>query len=559
MFSPLRTLAFFLLICTSCSSIPRSENARTPDLVLIATADFHAAIDRAEDFAIAVQSIRARYPNNSLHFDGGDLFQGSLEDSLSKGRVMVDLYNVIGVDAAAIGNHELDHGPAAEGRINLRRGEDGLGNIKKRVKEAKFAWLSANILVKNAEKCLPGPRCNALGQRTIFAPRFVFNKGETRTCAIGASTPSTEHIMIRDFIKDARFESLPKLILAETKWLRENEKCDFVVLVAHAGLLCDKKGRCLERGDRAEILELLEKLPPRTLDAVVAGHTHLKAQEVINGTPVIESGAYASTVGTLKLWKNGSHEFEDWITVEKNASMMPAVTEALKKYREQARYLKQKPVGASLDQFEKTRATELPLGNLVADALLEYAKNVDPGVCCSFVNQGGIRTDLPRGEILYGDVFKILPFENSLTIVSLTGSELTRLLEIGTSGGHGIFPVSGLELTRIAAAQGQRGTWDRDLDGNGVSEDWERNLLVEAKLTSSKIPIQPHHRYKVATIDFLAQGGDHLSIVFDKVKKSRIITYQGVFLRDIFVEYLKRHSPLSIDKFKTPKRIKEID
>ncbi len=557
-------LGVLLLVAFSaCAGRPpsASEQGERADLVILATSDFHANIERAEPFAETIRNLREIYPQSALLFDGGDLFQGSLEGNLSKGRAVVDLYNLIGFDAAAIGNHELDYGPAVEGRIDVKKGEDGLGNLKKRVKEAKFAWLSANLIQKNAPSCKPGPRCNALGQRTVFAPRAYFHKNETKTCVIGATTPSTEHITVVDFVKNVRFKALYSVVLAESKYLRTSQRCDFVVLVAHAGLLCNKEGRCRERGDRAEILDLLEKLPQGTLDAVVAGHTHLKAQEVIHGTPVIEAGSYARTVGVLKLWKkNRRHEFASWSEVPTKANEPAAVldiTNAMARYRDNAEDLKRLPVGESEDRFEKVHTTELALGNLVADALLEYARTIDGDVCCAFVNQGGLRADLPEGKLNYGDVFRVLPFDNSLAIASLTGEELFELLRIGTSGGHGIFPVAGLSLTRTAAPPGMRGRWDRDLDSNGVSEDWERDLLLDATLTPEGRMIDPRKRYKIATINFLTQGGDHLHTIFDRVKKHRVKTFEGVFLRDIVIEYLKKYSPIRKKNFLTPKRIKE--
>ncbi len=147
-------LPLVLLCFAACASKTVNLTAATNtdgDVVILATADFHATLDRAEGLYNTVTKLRERFDRRALHLDGGDLFQGSLEGNLNKGESIVKFYNLLGVDAAAMGNHELDFGPDVPGRSSVNPQEDGLGNLKRRLKEARFAWLSANFIEDSPE------------------------------------------------------------------------------------------------------------------------------------------------------------------------------------------------------------------------------------------------------------------------------------------------------------------------------------------------------------------------------------------------------------------------
>lgn len=535
---------------------PHKEAATTAasELVIVTTTDFHAAFDKAEGLASAIRELKSKHGDNMLYLDGGDCFQGSLEGNMNKGRSNIAFFNALGVDAMALGNHELDYGPDVLGRINPTPNEDGLGNIKARVAESKFKWLSANFV--RTKKRAKSKHLNALGQETFFAPHAIFERAGGRACVIGATTPATAHITNPTFIRGARFESIAKTVEAEVKKLRKESQCTWVILVAHAGLLCTPNGRCLEDADRAEIFQMLRKLPPQTLDAVVAGHTHKRAQEVINGTPVIQAEHSAKAVGVLKLKKQG-HAFEPFTEVSENTSVSD-ITALLKPYRDAAAELKTRVVTTLTAPMPRKYEDEAALGNMIADAVLKAGAD-SVGADFGLMNAGGIRGDLPEGTLTYGNLYAALPFDNSLAVVELKGSELRRVLEIATSGGHGVAPVSGLRIKRIDAKPGESGTWSRDLNRDGKNEDWERNLILEITDTQGNA-LQDDKRYRLATIDFLVIGGDHQSIVYDNVPSSRKHLFSGIWVRDLVVEHLKSFPEARPELFYNPqkKRIESV-
>jgi 5'-nucleotidase len=549
-------LAFCLALAPlGCSHAPKPaanpepEPPAADELIIISTSDFHSSLDRAEGLAHVVRELRRKFGEHVLHLDGGDLFQGSLEGNLTKGRSIVDFYNALGVDAAAFGNHDFDFGPKALGRVSLRGREDGMGNIKERERQARFKWLSAN-LVRTSGKCTPGSKehhCNALGQRTVFEPHAIFERAGRRVCVIGATTPTTTHIQRPAFLRGTSFEELAPVIEAEARFLRGTLACQTVILTAHAGLLCEAEGKCQAEGDRAEMLRLLRALPPRTLDAVVAGHTHLLAQEVINGTPVLEAGQLAKAVGILRLAKAGAR-FEPFVTVPEKADE-PDVTRTLEPYRKSAQKIRARVVGKATAPFTRIYHQENPTANLVADAVYAAAKRYKADF--ALINGGGLRNGLPAGTLTFGDLFATVPFANSLAIAELTGAELRRMLEIAFSGGHAMPGISGLRVKRLDLKPGERGPWDRDLNGDGKKEDWERAALLEITDEQGN-PLKDDKRYRLATDDYLVIGGDHQKFVFDQVPKNRIRIFEDTGFTDLLARYIERRGTVSPTDYYDP-------
>ena len=128
---------------------------------------------------------------------------------------------------------------------------------------------------------------------------------------------------------------------------------------------------------------------------------------------------------------------------------------------------------------------ESPLSNLLADIMVwagqKYHEHPDLGV----YNMGGIRASLPKGIITYGDVVDMAPFDNKICFFTLNGRQLMKVFEeIAATGGQGIS--HGVELVITPQLQ-----------------------LVSARLNGE--PIDPGHQYRVATIDYVAQGNDQMT------------------------------------------------
>lgn len=163
----------------------------------------------------------------------------------------------------------------------------------------------------------------------------------------------------------------------------------------------------------------------------------------------------------------------------------------------------------SMDRFRP----ESPLSNLVADVLRESAievsgKPADMGL----VNVGGIRSLLTEGPVTTENIYEILPFENSLCVLTVKGSVLKMLFEnIAAKKGEG---VSGIQLKITADGKLLEGT----IGGKPIADD---------------------QIYTVATIDYLADGNDGMTAFLQAEKRE---CPEGATLRGLFMKYVEQQT-----------------
>ena len=217
--------------------------------------------------------LRSEWGTRLLWLDAGDEFQGTIESNSQQGAPMVEFFNLEGLDAAAIGNHEFDFGPEPG---TQGPGADPLGTLKLRLKEAKYPYLAANISDASSGKLAELPN--------VFPSRML-RAGNLNVGVIGLSTTETPKTTRATNVQGLRFTSLQDAVLREAASLR-SAGAAIVVIDAHVGLKCepgasptghsmrksaDPQGDC---GSQDEMVKLLKDLPPGTVDAVVAGHSH---------------------------------------------------------------------------------------------------------------------------------------------------------------------------------------------------------------------------------------------------------------------------------------------
>jgi 2',3'-cyclic-nucleotide 2'-phosphodiesterase/3'-nucleotidase len=160
-------------------------------------------------------------------------------------------------------------------------------------------------------------------------------------------------------------------------------------------------------------------------------------------------------------------------------------------------------LGEATVQFGRSRARDSALGNWITDAM-----RTATGVDIALQNPGGIRTELDAGPITVGDIYQIMPFDNRIATVELTGAQVREVLENGVSPSTCI-QVSGIKLAfDPARPRGKRILEARTSDG----------ALLDAART-----------YKVAANDFMAQGGDG----FTTFAQGKDLTVTGLLVREV--------------------------
>lgn len=552
----MKRLIPFVLFLLACAAL-----AQQPvHVVVVGTTDVHGWFAGHRDekppygglplFASYVAALRAKDPGRVIVVDSGDLFQGTLESNYFEGKPVVDAYNAIGYSAAAIGNHEFDYGPAGREKVVARDpGDDPLGALKERIAQAKFPFLSANITEK------------ATGKTPSWLKRSaIADVGGAKVGIIGLTTPDTPATTMPQNVTALSFNDPVKAAVEEAANLRAHG-ADAVIVIAHMG------GRCKDMSDvndvascepNHEAMKFLAALPKGTIDAYFAGHTHSQMRQVINGVPALQALNYSSEFSTLDLWIDPAQHkvtrtemrpltmicpqvFKG--TWHCNARLVPVgspmeprvfegktiapdakVAALLKPYDEQVAAKRLEPLGVRASaNFTRSYDQESSLGNLLADLTREGT-----GADIAFMNSGGIRADLHAGELKYGDIFEVSPFDNYPAVVTMTGAQIVEMIRHNLGGSHGTLQPSGLRYTYDAAK----------------AED-NPARLVSVTLDNGNA-IDPSALYKVALPDFLANGGGGLMSIMSAIPPERKAFDMRAPLRDLFVTVLKkRKEPLA--------------
>ncbi|WP_224243677.1 bifunctional metallophosphatase/5'-nucleotidase [Hyalangium gracile] len=503
-----------------------------------------------------VARLRADNPDGVLLLDGGDLFQGTLASNLTEGAVVVDVYNRLGVTAAALGNHEFDYGPVGPAPVPVKPGDDPLGALKARIQQARFPILSANIREADG------------GQR----PAWLGNDGTllvtlrgVKVGIVGLSTPSTPTTTNPTNVVSLRFEPLAPATVEASKRLRE-QGAEVVIGVMHAGGKCPKleDPRDLSSCElkNGEIYDALGELPPGTLDAVIAGHTHQVMGHFLHEVPVIETYGLGRSFGYIELFVDPTSRQVLPTRTRIHAGIALCAQVDATSGTCDARKLKDQPevrlvpatflggpvvpdtdiqtlIAPALKRVEEEQHRELGvtipvvlkrdyqgesvLGNFLSDSLREAAR-----ADVALMNPGGLRADIDAGPLTFGDIYEVLPFDNTVALVTMSGDELKRLLQIayGMKKG-GVFQVSGLKVS-LARCPGP--------------ERFQSATLANGRA------LEPAKLYRVAMPDFLARGGDGLAPGLDKLPPGRVdlgLTRPGSLRDELIAYWQSRKTPLT--------------
>ncbi|MDB4931936.1 MAG: 5-nucleotidase, partial [Myxococcaceae bacterium] len=470
----------------------RRPTARRPAgtvlISLIGTNDLHGRIAALPWLAGHLANLRrARRSDGAvLLVDAGDLFQGTLASNLTEGAAVVRAYNALGYAAAAIGNHEFDYGPAGPAAFPRSPADDPRGALRARAREASFPFLSANI-VESASGELP--------RWEHVAPDALVTVAGVRVGLVGVSTELTPTTTLAVNFRGLAMRPLADAVRARAAALRARG-ATVVIALAHAGGACrrfddpDDLSSCHER---EEAFDLARALPPGTVDALVAGHTHQGVAHVVNGVPVIESYANGQAFGRVDLTVDAAtgrvtgrrvfapHNVCGAVSREPAdpSRCAPADYEGAPVARDEAvaaivagpladaRAVEERPVGVVVERSMRTRyQEESGLNNLVADRMLAAA----PGAEVALMNGGGVRADLPEGPLDYGHLYATLPFDNRLVTVRMRGSALRAALREHARAEDGALGLAGARAVVTCAGDTVEVRLTRD-DGRAIADD----------------------------------------------------------------------------------------
>ncbi len=475
--------------------------ARADRIVFLHTNDTHSHLDVFDNFhagqhhpgtggvakrATLIKSVRAEGAPVVL-VDAGDVFQGTPFFNFFHGRLDYDAMNRLGYDVGTLGNHDLDDGYRHFRRLRGMRG---------------FPVLSANVVAPDS----------AAGSATpLGPPDTVMVVGGHKVGFFGLTTERLLEIVSRSRNPGLQVRRAIPIAREEVRKLRAGG-VDMVVALSHLGVDDDKVLADSVSG----------------IDLVIGGHSHTFLNTMIlvrhdgaangwGGTGIVQTGCYGINLGRLDVDFEAGRPAKvayKLIPVDETVAEDPDMAAWIKPYKAGVDSAMNVVIGQAADDFTNSSPTrgESTLGNLVADVLRLYT-----GADVGLQNAGGIRTALPKGPIKAGDIYTMLPFDNEVVKIELSGAQLMEVFDFiagkGGKGGRGQISGAVFVGTREGA----------------------RDVTVGGK------PLDPARTYTLATTDFLASGGD----AFEMLARGRISPVgNGVFLRDAMISYIKEHGPI---------------
>jgi 5'-nucleotidase len=446
--------------------------------------------------ATLIKQLKKDSPNPIL-LNGGDVFQGTLYFNTYLGLADLAYMEYVGYDAMAVGNHEFDRGPATLAAF---------------IKSASFPVLSSNIDATE-DPDLKG----------LIKPSTILEVGGQRIGIVGATTVDLpaisnigEHIKMKPIVA-----AMQKEVDSFT-----TQGINKIVVVSHCGY-----------GEERELARTL-----KGVDVIVGGHSHTLVGTVqVGGSPmgtapyptvekdpdgntalVVQGWEWGKVVGNLRVTFDDAGHVKSWegapIKIDASIPEDPVFATIIEAFQKPLKALRDQKVGDSKIEITDGRG-ESPAGNLIADAMLEATAS--QGAVAAFMNAGGVRSGLPAGPLTYGTLIEMQPFNNSLTILELTGAEIKKALEHGVSVGGGFLHVS-----------------------HGTAYVIDRSRPEGDRVTSITIagqPVDPSKTYKVTFNSFTASGGD----AHETLKAATgARTDTGILDIDALIDYVKAHSPI---------------
>jgi 5'-nucleotidase len=498
------------------------QSAQPVTVQLLAINDFHGSLEPPPGADGRVNEIAAggaeylathlrnavRDNPNSILVGAGDLMGVSQPVSgLFQDAPTIAALNAMHLAVSSIGNHELDPGPE---------------ELLRRIRGARYQYLAANVV-----------RARTPGE-TLLPATAVRSVGGVKIGFIGETLEGTGAIIAASSAKNLRFLEESSVANKAAAQLERQGVHAIVLLIHQGGTQYPASGPADPNGcvnfDGA-IKDLAAKLSP-AIRVVISGHTHQFYNCEIAGHVVTSAGSYGRMFTRVSL---GIDPATDRIltvsarneVVTRDVAKDAAETAVLEKYRPGAARVADKKEGSVTEPFDRTenQAGESKLGDVIADVQLAATAPVENGgAVVAFMNGTGIRTNIDRVQVSYGDLYRVQPFSNRLMVQTMTGDMIRRLLEqqFSENGRPDMLQVSAgftYQYKLHAPAGGHVVAGSIALNGHAIAPD--EPVRVEAS-------------------DFLAGGGNGFS-VFNEGKN----VTAGPLDLDALLDYFRGHSPVA--------------
>jgi 5'-nucleotidase/UDP-sugar diphosphatase len=451
----------------------------------------------------------------SLLLDAGDIFQGTLVGTLSKGVSIVEYMNLAGYDACVPGNHDFDLGKE---------------NLKDLIEMSDFPWISCNIVEQSTGK--------------IWSPLKKYVVKDVHGLKIGftgCTTVGTAQMSFPENIKGLTFLTEIPALQEAVNELREKEKVDMVIAMVHTGLPYDEREgyRELQQTSRKQVLnkgyanamEIAHFV--KGIDVLLGGHLHKGYDEPwedpVTHTVCVQNYGNGGNLGwlILKIDQNTKSIMDYDFPADASTLLLlqedefwpdSAIAGFIRSQQEKYEKGFREVIGTT--QTALTRSgVDAPMYELVTDAMRERVR-----ADFAFTNFGGVRADIKAGPVTQEDIFKVLPFGNQIVDFTASGEFIKRMIEEKIRGNQQGLAISGGKIVYNPTRP----------NGNRITA-----------FTIDGQELQPDKMYRVATTDYLMEGNSGMSLL-KEIPVERV-AYTGILLREAVIEYVREHSPLNIE------------
>ncbi len=444
-----------------------------------------------------------KYRNeNSLVLNAGDDYQGTPISTLTRGFSQIELLNLFNLDAFVLGNHEFDYGQFT---------------LDSALLNAEFDVLSANVFLKSHGK-------------TMGKPYTIKEVNGVRCGIIGITAPDLMTLTLPKNMTEVKLLDTDSVIVAAIGELKK-ENCDLIILLTHVGVETDKKLAEKFHGD---------------VDIIIGGHSHTPLYKPViqDGVIIAQAGSYSRWLGkvdiTVDTEKDTIVSFNsrlietvlDSSVYDKSAQakvddMLSAIGPELKRV-----------IGKLDVDWKRSYSEESNLGQWEADAIRKKT-NSD----IAFMNAGGLRKDLPKGDITVGDIWEINPFGNTIVTFTVKGSTLKQMMknnignylkEMKDEGGSDMIVASGIKVDYDS----------RKFDAGGDE------FIETFEVGGSQV--QDGDSYSIATNNYV---GTQFKKYFGTVDEDFIIYDSNIIDRDLLIEAVEEQGVINQQ---LERRIKDI-
>ncbi|KKA30168.1 hypothetical protein TD95_001161 [Thielaviopsis punctulata] len=451
-----------------------------------------------------VDTMRPQY-EDSLWLNAGDEFQGTMFYTYYKGEKIAETINQLGFDAMTLGNHEFDGG------------DDELGDF---LLNLTFPVISANIQSTNA-------KLNA-----TIKPYHIYDKQQI--AVIGCTTETVPSISNPG--KGTEFLDVVSTVQNTIDHIKATTNITRIVALTHIGYDAD--------------MELAQKTSGLSL--IMGGHSHTLLGSMLGASgpyPTIETNLDGDEVFVVTAYRWGEYighidvTFDDDgkvlaytggpIHIDNTTGYDAALQAEIDEWRKPFEAFANEVVGTASLTLDQTlcQTQECVLGDVITDAMKEYrlnlVGNVDADMYFALINAGGIRATIDAGDVTRGEVLTAFPFGNAIVELNYTGADVRKIFE-GAVAKHNLFNDKAMSSF---------------FQTSGIEVEYNPSLAVGSQVVSIKVngkEIDDDAEYHMATLDFLATGGDNILVA-----TSDYITLDT--LDQVLIDYLADHSPVTTD------------